>query len=304
MSANGSLDFFSSELDVGTALIVDRMYREEQLASGEAVTLVCSKTGLVSTSSYTQWHQASWGGKKMGDAVSYIGREDDGRRRQIQLRGVEGLRQEVRRIQLVENGGPALLGHLGRLRLASDLHAGHALGDARDAGGRSWASRRLVSLVRSLVAVRRLRRGDGLRCAIAGLGILVTRRRGDASDGLRLDWRIGAVGSSAGLHWRRAVLLSDRELAACQSIGPRADLEGLRRISSLLLLARGGCLVGGGLAIVGRLLGLLVERLAVAIAGWRRHDEVKLARASLVARVEVGGVLMRSDAVAESWASS
>lgn len=39
ISANGSLDFLSSEFDVGTALIVERMYREGQLASGESVAL-------------------------------------------------------------------------------------------------------------------------------------------------------------------------------------------------------------------------------------------------------------------------
>lgn len=43
ISANGSLDFLSSEFDVGMALIVERMYREEQLASGESVTLVCTQ---------------------------------------------------------------------------------------------------------------------------------------------------------------------------------------------------------------------------------------------------------------------
>lgn len=43
ISANGSLDFLSSEFDVGTALIVERMYREGQLASGESVTLACER---------------------------------------------------------------------------------------------------------------------------------------------------------------------------------------------------------------------------------------------------------------------
>lgn len=43
ISANGSLDFLSSEFDVGMALIVERMYREGQFASGESVTLVCAR---------------------------------------------------------------------------------------------------------------------------------------------------------------------------------------------------------------------------------------------------------------------
>ncbi len=40
-SANGSRDFFSRELDVGTALRVDRMYFGGQFASGDEVTLDC-----------------------------------------------------------------------------------------------------------------------------------------------------------------------------------------------------------------------------------------------------------------------
>lgn len=47
MRANGSLDFLSNELDVGTALMVERMYREEQLESFEAVTLVYKETQLI-----------------------------------------------------------------------------------------------------------------------------------------------------------------------------------------------------------------------------------------------------------------
>jgi len=38
-SANGSFDFFRSEFVVGTALRVERTYFEEQLESGEGVTL-------------------------------------------------------------------------------------------------------------------------------------------------------------------------------------------------------------------------------------------------------------------------
>lgn len=37
--ANGSFDFFRSELVVGTAFNVDRTYLGGQLASGEGVTL-------------------------------------------------------------------------------------------------------------------------------------------------------------------------------------------------------------------------------------------------------------------------
>lgn len=41
ISANGSLDFLSSELVVGTAFRVDRTYLGGQLASGDGVTLDC-----------------------------------------------------------------------------------------------------------------------------------------------------------------------------------------------------------------------------------------------------------------------
>lgn len=141
---------------------------------------------------------------------SYIGRENDWRRGQIQLRDVERLGQEVRRIQLVESSGPVCLGHLRGLRLASHLHASHALGDAGDASGRTLTTRRLVSLIRSLVAaICGLRCGHGLLCAIAGLGILVSSRRGSASSRLRFTLRIGAVRSSTSLDRRHAVLLSD-----------------------------------------------------------------------------------------------
>ena len=41
INANGSLDFLSRELVVGTAFRVERTYLGGQLAFSEAVTLVC-----------------------------------------------------------------------------------------------------------------------------------------------------------------------------------------------------------------------------------------------------------------------
>ena len=46
-SAKGSLDFFSSELVVGTALIVDRTYLGGALAVGDGVTLVLNRVSLI-----------------------------------------------------------------------------------------------------------------------------------------------------------------------------------------------------------------------------------------------------------------
>jgi hypothetical protein len=56
MRANGSLDFLSNELDVGTALMVERMYREEQLESGEAVTLVYKENAAHISTRHRAWH--------------------------------------------------------------------------------------------------------------------------------------------------------------------------------------------------------------------------------------------------------
>lgn len=167
-------------MDVGTALIVERIYREGQLASGESVTLDCvrkaKKRWLVKAARISKVH-----------VLTHILREDNWRRGEIQLRGVEWLSQEIRRIQLVEDSGSGCLGHLRLLRLAAHLHASHALGDASDASGRPLTSRRLVSLIRSLVAaIGGLRCRDGLLPAITSLGILISRSRRATGDWLRL----------------------------------------------------------------------------------------------------------------------
>jgi hypothetical protein len=110
---------------------------------------------------------------------TYIGWENNGRRGKVQLGYVEGLVQEVRRVQLVESNRPNSTLSLWGLRLSAEVHAGHLLVQARDTGGVS-GSRIGAARVGSLVAIglRVGGRGTGLRGIILRNGTSVRRNRG------------------------------------------------------------------------------------------------------------------------------
>lgn len=115
---------------------------------------------------------------------TYPRRQNDGRRRVVEFRNVEGLREEIRRVELVEGNRPRHLGHrLWRLR-RHEVRIGHAhraelLGHLCD--GRA-------------VSLRRNRSGRGSlhlgRVGSIRNGLLVSR-----SLGLR---RIGSIAATAG----------------------------------------------------------------------------------------------------------
>lgn len=70
------MDFFRSELVVGTALSVERKYRGGELELGDGVTLVLGNISGCTV------HCGS---------LTYIGRKNDGGRRKVQLGRVEVL---------------------------------------------------------------------------------------------------------------------------------------------------------------------------------------------------------------------
>ena len=194
---------------MGTALSVDRINFGGQFASGEGVQLDCLRVSLCKGTRARR--------------RTYIRGQDDRRRREVQLGDVEGLVQEVCRIELVERPDARLRlrGHLlGRWlsRSRSHLHACHALCDAAHTGRGS------------AIGIGRLEaRGGRSRRAVC---LWSTVRR-------RLRLCVLTRVSVAGSHVLRsaAELSSAWELAPYGSIRAAADIEGLGSVGSLLLLA-------------------------------------------------------------------
>jgi hypothetical protein len=166
--------------------------------------------------------------------------------------------------------------------LRSYLHAAHALGDAGDSrsAGAGLSAGCRIALIGGLIStVGRLLRSDGLLAV--GLGLLVA----GSGSSLGISGTVATVGGSL-LNRRHAVGLGtglDRG-ATGGGVGAGANIEGLGCISSLLLLAGGGCLLG---TVLGRLSELIVIRLsssllivrlalelAIAVVGRGRHDGV------------------------------
>lgn len=230
-----------------------------QFASGEGVQLDCL---LVSFCRETRAKRRT-----------YIRGQDDRGRREVQLGHVEGLVQEVCRVELVEGADAwlRLRRHLlGRWlsRACSHLHACHALRDAADTRRRS-----AVRIGRLEARGGRSRRAVCLRSTVR----------------CRLRLCILAWITVAGSHRLRSAELSAAgELATHGSIRAAADIEGLGGVSSLLLLAchlagllgrlrgRRASWVRIGLAIisVGDLLTLLECGLLAVIVGCR-HDRAR-----------------------------
>jgi hypothetical protein len=118
-------------------------------------------------------------------------------------------------------------------------------------------------LIGSLVAILRSLGSSGLLCAVS-LGILVSLR----GSGLRF----GLITSITWLSGRGTELLrSYAGLSTSDGVGTGTDLEGLGRISSLLLLVAlvvGLLLLGGGRVLVS-LLGLLfLASILIVLLGW------------------------------------
>lgn len=161
------------------------------------------------------------------------------------------------------------------LRLSAKLHAPHGLSNASNArSSRSkWCARSLISLSRGLIAtISRLLLGwIGLVRVLIGLG------RWLRSVGLL----ISILGNSRLGH---AILwCSWRYLAGYSGIS--TNLEGAGSVTSLLLLAMGGCILLLGrlrmlfvilllALVIGKLLAIL--RLAVALRWRSRHCEIWL----------------------------
>ena len=190
---------------------------------------------------------------------------------------------------MVEWPSPRSLGcrsGLRLLRLATELHAAHALSDAGYTRGPSLrrGAGSLVALARSLVTavctlllqLRLLRLAAGNLPSTVGLRILISRGWGL----LRVLLRIASVGGRLMLtRWDAVLLSANLRLATGGGIGSRADLKGLGGITSLLLLAcRGGSSILLGDLGLSRLLELLLllllllaRELAVPVVGRSRH---------------------------------
>jgi hypothetical protein len=207
---------------------------------------------------------------------TYVRRQDDGRRREVQLGDIERLIQKIGGVELVERTGPRLGRKLLRLLLGSgpEVHGRHAGGEPGD------ASRSRGSSGRGVVRLRGLVTSDW--------------SWGWLGHPIRL-LRLGAVGSGLGF-WLRIPsicrhgspeLACPLHLTTDGGVAPYAHIEGARSICSLLFLAmvrvmrarsrrRGGgrvriTLVGvRGLSLLGGLLGRI---LAVAVVG-SGHGEV------------------------------
>lgn len=204
---------------------------------------------------------------------TYVRGENDRGRRKVELRDIEGLAEEIGRVELVENSRASLLGGLLLLRLSSNAHVAHTLGDTTDTRRRLTSAGCWIALIGSLITVLRSLSG-GLLCSIAWVAL--------GSGSLRL----GLVTSitRSGLSSRSAVLLgSALGLATGDGVGASANLECLGRISSLLLLVVGGFvllrLLGGGLVFIallrllffGGVLAILLACVAAEAIARRRH---------------------------------
>lgn len=153
-SAKGSFDFLRTEFCVGTALIVDRIYFEGQLAVGEAVTAVFESVSLNFNDRY--------------EPRTYVWGDVDRRWGKVQLGDIEGLVRQICRVQLgqgstvhVRCSRSLLTWKLWLLlvclrlssRLATHLHVSHALCDTSDTRrATSRCSCCWVALIRSWVA--------------------------------------------------------------------------------------------------------------------------------------------------------
>lgn len=159
------------------------------------------------------------------------------------------------------------------LRLTSNAHVAHTLGDTPDTRRGLASAWCWVALIGSLITVLRSLSG-GLLCSIAWVAL--------GSSSLRL----GLVTSIArsGLSNRSAILLgSALGLATGDGVGASTNLECLGCISSLLLLVVGGfvlrLLLGGGLFFIGLLrllvfggvLAMLLACVAAEAIARRRH---------------------------------
>lgn len=199
---------------MGTAFKVERTYLGGQFASSEGVQLDCHRISqrLSSQRRLVRTH---------------VRRKNDGRWRQVQLRDVEGLVEEIGGIELVDRSDTSLRGRLLLLRhghglASSHLHACHALRDAAD--------------------VRRGRRAvaGGLEPGRGGRGELLGSRISAAGGGtgLLLLTRISAITTVAGSNrLRSAELTSSWQLSAHGRVAATAYVEGAGGVSPLLLLA-------------------------------------------------------------------
>lgn len=207
---------------------------------------------------------------------TYIGRENNGRRREVELRHVERLVEKVRRVELVQSYSLRDLAH--GLLPGADLHLRHAGGDPGDTSRGSSTGDGAGS---GIVRIRRLvAPGARSHRLLHPVGLL---SRVSRNGGLGLRLRVAPVGRGLGLgHPILSCGGSSRRGRGCSGgsdVDAGSEVEGLGGVSPLLLLVvtlgrvrrRGG---RGHLGLLGLAVGLLGV-LAVAIARRRRrHDSV------------------------------
>lgn len=168
---------------MGTAFSVERTYLGGQFASGEGVTLDCTR--MLDAYLYQE------GGEP------YVWWEYDGRRRQVQLRDVEWLVEQICGIELVQGDWTSLSSgdRLSWLSSGSstELYTSKALCDAGDSTGWGRSTRWVVG-IRSLVSDSATNRGSRLWHAIrrlwcaavcGGLSILARVASISGDNGLR-----------------------------------------------------------------------------------------------------------------------
>jgi hypothetical protein len=204
---------------------------------------------------------------------TYIGRKNNRGRRKVKLRDIEGLAQEISRVELVKDSRARRLSALRLLRLSTNVHVANSLSDTTNTGCGLRGTSSWVSLVGSLITILRSLGSSGLLCAVTLLRILVALRGSSL--------RLSLITSIAWLSGRSAELLSSScGLTTSDSIGAGANFEGLSRISSLLLLvALFLGLLGGSrvlvsllrLFILGSILIILLGRIAAEAITRRGH---------------------------------
>lgn len=198
---------------------------------------------------------------------SYVRRQNDRRRREVQLGDVEGLVEEVGRVELVERpssrlGRELLRGLLRRSR--AEIHGRHAGGQTGNtARGRRDSGGGVVGLW-CLVASKR--GGGWLRHAIRLLRLGAVGSRLSTIGGGRGFWLWVTSVSRGG----SSILAAALQLTTYGGIGPRGNLERAGGICALLLLAVIGTVMCAGsrrggvglvrVALVG-IRGLLFARL-------------------------------------------
>jgi hypothetical protein len=124
--------------------------------------------------------------------LTYVWRQDDGGRREVQLRDIEWLVEKIGGVELVQRSSPSLRWKLLRLLLGagSEIHGPHAGGEASDAWARSGGctGRRIVRL-RGLVTGH----GSWLGHPVRRLRLLLLRYRGAIGSGLKFWLRIASI---------------------------------------------------------------------------------------------------------------